>query len=973
MPATLLCFLAGSLLCHAATTGGDYSQRIWRSEDGLPQNTIQAISQTSDGYLWIGTPNGLARFDGARFVAFDRSNTPEFQDDSILVLHPAGDGSLWIGSEGGGLLHYQAGRFRHFGPEEGLTNGFIRSVYTGHDGKLWVGSDRGFFRLEGDRFVRLDGTPEIPLLSVRSIAEDAGHRLWVATSIEILSVDQGRLVRHACPGPVPIAEVHALYSAPDGTLWSVTRTGPIRLQNGCGIPDPTLPRVSVNALHQDNAGNLWIGTAGQGLLRYRAGSVTTHQTPDSTVSVIFEDREQNLWAGLRDGLLRLSRTAVTTLSTRDGLTDSNVLTVYQDRAGVLWIVTLTGQLYRYEGRKLERFQGLPSGTDLVVRTVFQDRAGALWIGTSGSGAIRLFHGQSSTYTTRQGLRSNSVRQILEDGAGGIWLATGSGLSRWDGHKITNYYIEDGLSYPSVRSLALDRNGDIIAGTDGGLNRIHNLRVVPDPAFAQLSQEKIWAIHEDAGGVLWLGSRGGGLFRIKAGRLSRFTVRDGLLNDSIYQILELPRGKLWMSSPAGVSSVSMHELDSLAGGRPGAIHAVPYGTPDGMESSHMNGGMQTAGCVTASGELWFPSIRGAVRIDPGKLRASPPLNVVIENIVAGGRAVPLSGNVTIPAGHGNLEIDFTACYLLTPQRLSFKYKMEAFDDDWNPAAKLRSAHYTNVPPGHYRFRVAVTDAAAPGQTSEASVQLVWLPAFYQTSWFYALCVLACVLIGWAGLRIYAHETKARYAVLLNERIRLAREMHDTVIQGCVGVSTLLEAATRFQRTDRDAGDRLIAEAKLQVNATLDEARQAVWNLRNAPAAQNAITTLSDLAGKLGKENGIRIDTQVVGTQRDLEPVADRTLLLVAREALRNAVSHAAAHQILVRIDFQMADVCLEVTDDGQGFDCESVLNHGNGHFGIVGMRERVEQLGGRLRLKSRPGQGTSVLAQLPIHPRAGLPN
>ena len=954
----------------------EYSHRIWRSEDGLPQNTIQAISQTAEGYLWIGTPEGLVRFDGVRFVVFDRSNTPAFQDDSILVLHPAKDGSLWIGSEGGGLLHLKNGAFRSYGVKDGLTNGFVRSIYIDHNGTLWVGADRGLFRMTGDRFERLDGTPRIPLLSVLSIAEDSARRLWVATQFELLTFDQGVLAKSRCPFATHAAQVQPLYASPSGVLRLITTSGLSQLKDNCTIPDPSVPRLAVSAVREDSAGNLWIGTIGQGLYRYGIGPVVHFDAPsilpENTVSAIFEDHEQNIWVGSRDGLLRLSRTAVTTLSSKDGLADENVSTVYQDRTGLYWIVTLTGQLYHYDGRRLERFRGITGDGNLRVRTILQDHSRALWIGTNSSGVIRISAGRTDTFTTRDGLRSNSIRQIFEDRKHNIWIATGSGLALWDGRRIRTYYLDDGLSYPSVRCVTSDLHGDILAGTDGGVNRIRNLQIVPDPVLAQLNREKIWAIHCDDENGIWLGSRGGGLFRVKGKKLTRFTTREGLLNDSIFQILEPPtpfhsgmKNKLWLSSPAGVFAIARGELDAIADGKPGAFHSVPYGTSDGMESSHMNGGTQPAGWVTASDELWFPSIRGVVRIDPAQLRPSHPMPVVIEKIVAGGRTIPLASEMTIPPGRGNLEIDYTACYLLAPQRVGFKYKLQGFEDDWNVASKSRSAHYTNVPPGHYTFRVMAGDSGTPGETSEASIAFTWSPAFYQTYWFYAICFVAAALVGWAALRLYTHQAKARYEVVLNERIRVAREMHDTVIQGCVGVSTLLEAATRFQRSDAGEAARLLDQAKVQVKATLDEARQAVWNLRNASVGQNAITTLSDLAGKLGQENGVKIETQVIGPTHTLEPAIDRTLLLVAREALRNSVLHAQAKRILMRITFQPSAVHLEVTDDGRGFESQHVLNSEDGHFGILGMQERVQQVGGDFLITSSPDQGTVVTARLPL--------
>jgi ligand-binding sensor domain-containing protein len=448
-----------------------------------------------------------------------------------------------------------------------------------------------------------------------------------------------------------------------------------------------------------------------------AGGVSTTYTapvtlPDNTVFVVFEDQQHNIWAGAQDGLLCLSRTAVTTITARDGLADDNVSTIYEDNGETLWIATFTGQVYRFNGGVPERFYLPPPESSFRIRTVFEDSAGAYWFGTSGDGLVRWFRGKTVSFTRSEGLRSNSIRQVYEGMRGTIWIATASGRSRWDGRALTTYYLEQGLSYPSVRCLAADSNGDILAGTDAGLNRIHNGRIVPDQHFAHLKQEKIWSIHV-AGDSLWLGTRGGGLLRYKDGRITRFTTRNGLVSNSVYQIVDDRRGNFWMSSPVGVFSVSREELDGVTNGTLPGIHAVAYGTSDGMENSQMYGGMQPAGCIRSSGELWFPSVRGAVRINPTHLPERRPVPVVIERVLAGETTVPLSQTIVIPPGRGKLEIDFTAPDLIGPQRVYFRYKLEGFDESWTSVSKVRAAYYSNLPPGRYRFRVIATNAGAPG--------------------------------------------------------------------------------------------------------------------------------------------------------------------------------------------------------------------------------------------------------------------
>jgi signal transduction histidine kinase len=724
------------------------------------------------------------------------------------------------------------------------------------------------------------------------------------------------------------------------------------MADGCGVSSLTIPNLPISSLHKDASGNLWIGTVGKGLvsMNLSSGARTEYFSPavlpDNTILLLFEDRQHDIWVGAQDGLARLSQTAITTLAAPGGLADDNVSTTYEDHEGKLWIVTVTGQIYRLNGTKPERYYLPPPFRDLRFRTVFMDSHDGYWFGTSGAGVVHLSRGKAAHYTRNEGLRSDSIRQIFEDSRGMIWFATGSGLSRWNGSAFTNYYLEEGLSYPSVRCLAETTDGDVLAGTDAGLNRIHEGHIINDPAFAGLKQEKIWSLYVD-GGSLWVGTRGGGLVLIRNGKTTRFTARDGLVSNSIYQIVDDHTGRLWLSSPVGVSSVRRAELDAIVSGAMGSIHAVAYGSSDGMATGQMNGGIQPAGCRRSSGELWFPSARGAVKLDPAHLpeRRSGP--VLIESISAGDANLPLSGEVVIPPGRGRLQIDFTACDLIAPPQVSFRYKLEGFDDSWTTATRPRSAYYSSLPPGHYKFRVVAEDTGAAGASSEASLAIYRKPAFQQTAWFYSL-VTALLMCGlWAGIWVYTRQTKARFAVLLTERTRLAREMHDTVIQGCVGVSTLLEAVGRFQRTNLDEAAQLLADARSQIKETLEEARQAVWDLRHSSGDQSPIVDLFALARKLGNQYGANVETEIEGERRSLDALTDRALLLIGREALRNSVSHGNPARISVRIAFKAARVHMEVRDDGKGLDSDfatlEAKLESKGHFGIIGMRERVEQL------------------------------
>ncbi len=945
----------------------EYSRRVWRIQDGLPQSRIQAISQTPDGYLWIGTSGGLVRFDGVRFVIFNRSNTPAFSDDSILALCPAKDGSLWVGTEGGGLLHYGKGSFQAFGADLGLTNGFVRALGEDRHGTLWVGTDRGFFRLETGKFVRLDGRDGVPVLSVLDIFETRDGRLFVEGPGPLWRLDAGKLRPGLPEEPARRVFGQQISETKDGTLWLGTQAGVSRLRENRIDPYPGLEKTNSRTLFGDSEGNLWIGTLAQGLIRLRAGILTSYQAPemlpDNTVEAVLEDKERSLWIGTQDGLVRFSRKIASVLAAREGLADENVVSTYEDRDGALWVATISGQLYRVTGRTAVPFAVPVEG--FRARTVFRDSQGSLWIGSYNRGVVRLSGGKAISYTTANGLRSSSIRSFCEDRQGNVWIATGSGLSRWDGRAMKTYYLEDGLAYGSVRVVMLDRGGDLLVGTDGGANRMRDGKFVHDAALAQVGNERVWAMLADSNGGLWLGTRSGGLFRVKQGKVTRFTTNDGLLSDSIFQLLEDGDGRIWMSGSTGISSVNRKELDALAEGRSGPLAVFPYGAAEGLESSQMNGGIQPAGCRTIAGELWFPSVKGVVRVDPKQLRASTLSPALIESMLVNGRPIPLSGEVRIPAGRARLEIQYTASNLLSPERIAFKYKLEGFDKEWTAATARRTAYYTNLPPRAYRFRVLASDAAAPGRASETSLAFRWEPFFYETNWFLGLCALLAGAGVWGGFRLYGRQTRARYNALLGERVRLAREMHDTVIQGCVGVSTLLEAAFSVDRAEPGKTRDLLDQARTQVRLTLEEARQAVWDLRRETPGDDLAVTLSDFARRLSGEKGISVETEIVGPPAPLNEGTERNLLLVAREALRNAVAHAAPKQIGIRLCFEPKEVRLEVTDDGGGFVPSEVGLAESGHYGIAGMRERIAQLRGSFEVKSAPGAGSKVIARVPL--------
>ena len=418
--------------------------------------------------------------------------------------------------------------------------------------------------------------------------------------------------------------MYQIREAKDRSLWLSTNHGLRVIGRDRGLHWPHATSI-IGAIQEDHSGAMWIGTLGKGLFLVPSGQDAAVQVPvelpDNSVAAILEDREQNIWVGTADGLVRLSAPEVGLLNSRQGLSHDNVSTVYCDPHGSVWLTTVTGEVFRYADGKV-RAVSLPAPADhLRIRGTFEDHTGALWFGTDNQGVVRLAKGRASRFTVAEGLRNNGLQAFFEDRERNLWIGTTSGLSRWDGSHFSNYYLEQGLSYGWIRAFAEDRNGDMLVGTDRGINRFHDGKFVPDPAFAQLSRDRIWSILPESPDTLWIATRGSGLVRVRRGQIARITVREGLVSNSIFQIVGDRAGRLWMSGPLGLSSASLADLNSAADGKSTSIAVLSYGTADGLESSQMNGGVQPSGCLAADGELWFPSVKGEPSISSRIARGS----------------------------------------------------------------------------------------------------------------------------------------------------------------------------------------------------------------------------------------------------------------------------------------------------------------------------------------------------------------
>jgi signal transduction histidine kinase/ligand-binding sensor domain-containing protein len=948
-----------------------YSRRVWQSSDGLPEDFTQALAQTADGYLWIGTSGGLARFDGVRFAAFSAANESAFRDDSVYSLLTTRDGTLWAGTEGGGLIRYRHGSFRVFAEAEGLTNPFVRIVFEDRGGRLWIGTDRGLFRFEHESLQRVDGRDGIPSMSVHAITEDRHGRLLVGGA-GLLILTDGRASYYSSTESLADNSIRTIRETRDGSVWIGTIAGLRRLEGGVrGNPFAT-PRLvdstNISVLCETRTDELWIGTYGSGLMRFDKGRILRLSAPGAlphnNVLALFEDGEGNVWVGTQGGMLRLQPGAATTVTPPDG-TPLSISTIYEDPLGPVLVAALSGRLFQVARQMLVPFDLPANVSGLVVRNVFRDSQQRLWIGTDGQGVARIDRGSVERFTMKQGLVNDFARAFCEDRDGGLWIGTDGGLSHWRDGTFRSFTAATGLTYGSIRGLLCDGENVWIA-TERGLTRFRAGAFSRDPWLDRFNGIKVWALHQDADRGLWIGTQGAGLFLWKAGQLKQFTIGHGLPSNKIHFIGEDRRGNLWMSGPSGGVSVSRRDLESLDPQASSHVAVRLYDTTEGLTTNQMRGGVQPAGVVTTTGEIWFPSTKGAVLIAPDIPERPSRLPIVIEQVIADGNTLPFPGSLDLPPGEGKLEIQYTSIRLGAPERLRFRYWMEGFERDWTSAGQRRVAYYTNLPAGSYRFHVAAYETNAPQNATEQVVEIRLRPHLYETRWFLAICGVVLIAAAWGAYRLHVRNIRRQFGAVLQERNRLAREMHDTLIQGCVGVSTLLEAASHAQEVSPKLSHDLLDRARAEVRAAVEEARVAVWNLRHESASsEGLVPAVSHLVQRIQLDNGIEINVDVSGTPAPLDGEKERNVILFIREALQNAIRHAAAQRLSISLRFDSGRLNVAVEDNGLGFDCSLERLEQSQHFGLLGMRERVERMGGEFHLTSAHGAGTTVRLQIPI--------
>jgi len=993
-----------------------YGLQTWQTDSGLPQNSVRAILQTRDGYLWFATREGVARFDGIDFTVYNRRNTPQLLSNDIRGLLEDHAGNLWI-STADGLTRLRDGKFTAFTVAQGLPDNSIWSVFQDSHGEVWAITAGGLAQYGHDHFVPYTTQQGLSSDTISAVADGPNGTLWVATDSGLDQIERGRVEMPFAGSPLGSETIRAIATDPAGTLWAGTQNGVQQFSNGTlrtyGVANG-LPDNEVDVLLADKSGNIWIGTP-SGLAMIHDGKLTTYTTanglPGNQIQALYPDREGALWVGTNHGIARIRDGAISVFQSKQGLAENLILAMYEDREGSLWVGTESAGVALLKNQKFMTLTESDGLSDNLVSSVLQGSNGDIWIGTDGGGLNRYGGGHVSVFTEKQGLTSDTILSLAADAKGNLWVGTPDGLNHMEHGRFTAATASDLLPDEFVRSLLADSDGSLWVGTRHGMAQINGSRATIYSQADGLANDFVGALTRGGDGSLWIGTLHG-LSHFVHGKFINFTKSDGLssdvitaltldsqhhlwigtngeglnllatddpqhrihsfsanlgLPDVIDGILEDQSGSLWISSNTGIFRVRIADLMDVAAGRSQSLPITSYGTADGMKIRECSGIGHPSSWKASDGTLWFSTLKGVAWIDPAKLQRNmvAPL-VAIEQVSVDEKNMPLNGPVKIGPGHSRFAFHYAGLSFVAPQKVHYKYRLTGFDRTWVDAGTRRVAYYTNIPPGKYRFQVLAANNDGVWSTIPATFSFHLQPYFTQTYWFDLFCAVLILLLGWLVYRWRVHQVESRFRAVLAERTRIAREIHDTLAQGFVGISVQLELAAQMLSSSPQAVGEQLNQTRKLVRDSLAEARSSIWNLRsNEPESVDFASRFSNAIRARTAAKPIETHIQFTGTYRALPPNVESELLKIALEAVANVLQHSGATHLDIQVQYEIKRLRMQIEDNGVGLSSDMADATPAGHFGVIGMRERTHAIGGTFTMNSVPGAGTKISLELPL--------
>jgi ligand-binding sensor domain-containing protein len=964
--AGLACFPCASRAESAAGALANYTVTTWNENDGLPAGRIRSIAQDPDGYLWLATDGGLVRFDGVRFDRWSSRSETRLPAGAVTALVSARDRSLWIGVNGRMPLgRIKDGELTLYGEREGFPGTYVLSLFEDHDGTIWAGTIQGLFRRRDDRWQKVSREDGLGDGSVPAIYEDRQRRLWAATLTGVFRKEPARDRFEQVDVITLSSNVWQSFSEDaGGTVWISD------FNEGFRTPGIAAPRVEgkphrgwgVKLLH-DRRGNFWVGTQGQGLWRVGQHQGKTKASVDvitvddgvasNAVLSLLEDREGNIWLGTLAGLQRLTPHRVTPVK---NLPIPRALEVTPD--GSVWVGTAAGLVrVTSTGRRLyTEADGLPGS---VVLGLFADQRGNLWV-SAERGIARFSQERFSPLLMAPGSRMQRILSIT--GAGDtLWLRDFYlRLFRWRNQQLTPADDIPELHRRGASSIYAGKSGNLWIGSAGGK------LVVRTPGGEFRTYEPgigdIGCVLEDAKGAVWIGGDNG-LSHFAHGRFTRVTRQNGLTGD-VKSIVEDGLGFVWVGNDSGLLRLDPSEINKVAEDPTHQVRFRLFNTADGVAGVPFSEGSHS-GLRALDGRLWFITSSGVTIVDPRNLGQAPAApSVRIESIAADARSFDPTLPLQLPARTSHLQVGFTALMLSDPMRVRYRYRLDGYDRDWVDAGASRQATYTNLPPRQYQFRVKAS--GGDGSWGEPSAALTFgiQPMFYQTGWFYLVCGLSVFLIVYVSWRLHVRQVRRQFALVLAERIRMSRAIHDTLLQGLAALALHVDDLSHNPDLSSPSGRKRILAIRRQVEGYIRQARRSILDLRTPMLASRDLPqALREAAERVIAGRPVELDVTVKGTPHTYAASVEEQLLLIGQEAISNAVLHGHARRVAVELDYGDDRMSLRVADDGCGFDPQIALN-APGHYGLVNMRERAEQVRGRIKIASTPGSGTEIETVVP---------